>query len=100
MKVITLCGSLKFKNEMMKIAEELSLKGNCILTPVYPVNEKKERTTEELKKLKEAHFKRIDFSDAIYVVNVNDYIGESTKIEIEYAKSKGKEIFYYANKTF
>ena len=100
MKTITLCGSLKFKKEMMEVAEKLALEGNCILTPVYPVSEKIERTSEELKKLKEAHFKRIDFSDAIFVVNVNDYIGESTKLEIEYAKNKGKEILYYANKIF
>ena len=35
-----------------------------------------------------------DISDAIYVVNVNGYIGESTKKEIEYACKLGKEILY------
>lgn len=38
------------------------------------------------------HFKKIDISDVIYVVNVNGYIGESTKKEIEYAKSLKNEI--------
>ena len=96
MKIITLCGSLKFKKEMMGIAEKMALKGNCILTPVYPVAENYTRTDEQLKMLKEAHFKKIELSDAILVVNINDYIGESTKLEIEYAKKIGKEIIYYS----
>ena len=97
MKIITLCGSLKFKKEMMETAEKMALKGNCILTPVYPVLENYERTDEQLKKLKEEHFKRIELADAILVVNVNNYIGNSTNLEIEYAKKLGKEILYYTD---
>ena len=95
MKTITLCGSLRFQKEMMKVAEEMALKGNCILTPVYPVLENSKRTEEQMQKLKEAHFKRIELSDAILVVNVNNYIGNSTNLEIEHAKKLGKEILYY-----
>ena len=54
-------------------------------------------TDEQIENLKIAHFKKIDLSDAIYVVNVNGYIGESTKLEIEYAKSNNKEIIYLNN---
>ena len=95
MKIITLCGSLKFQKEMMIIAEKMALEGNCILTPVYPIIENCERTDEQLKKLKKAHFKRIELSDAILVINKNNYIGDSTKLEIEYAQKLGKEILYY-----
>lgn len=97
MKIITLCGSLKLKKEMMTIAENMSLKGYCILTPVYPVSENIERTEEQLVKLKEAHFRKIELSDAILVVNVNNYIGDSTKLEIEYARELGKKIIYYTD---
>lgn len=97
MKIITLCGSLKFQKEMMYVAEKMALKGNCILTPVYPVLGNCERTDEQLEKLKEAHFKRIELSDTILVVNVNNYIGKSTNLEIEYAKKLGKEIMYYTD---
>ena len=97
MKIITLCGSLKFKKEMMTIAEKMALDGYCILTPVYPVSEDIKRTKEQLIKLKEAHFKRIELSDAILVVNVNNYIGDSTNLEIEYAKKLDKEIIYYTD---
>lgn len=97
MKIITLCGSLKFQKEMMIIAEKIALEGYCILTPVYPVLENMERTEEQLIKLKEAHFKRIELSDTILVVNVNNYIGNSTNLEVEYAKKLGKEIIYYTD---
>ena len=94
MKVITICGSLKFKKEMMIVAEKLAIEGNCVLTPVYPISENLEKTEEQLEKLKEAHFKRIELSDSIYVINKDNYIGKSTKLEIEYAKKLGKEIIY------
>ena len=80
---------------MMKVAEKIALDGYCVLTPVYPVLENMERTEEQLIKLKEAHFKRIELSDAILVVDINNYIGNSTNLEIDYAKKLGKEIIYY-----
>ena len=95
MKIITLCGSLKFKKEMMEIAEKMALDGNCVLTPVYPVLENYKRTDRQLELLKEAHFKKIELSDSILVVNINNYSGNSTNLEIEYAKKLGKEIIYY-----
>ncbi len=97
MKVITLCGSLKFQKDMMIVAEKMALEGNCILTPVYPILENCERTDEQLEKLKQAHFKKIELSDAILVINVNNYIGDSTNLEIEYAKKLEKEIIYYTD---
>lgn len=97
MKIVTLCGSLKFENEMMIIAEKMALEGYCILTPIYPVLENVKRTEEQLMKFKEEHFKRIELSDAILVVNVNNYIGNSTNLEIEYAKKLEKEIIYYTD---
>lgn len=59
MKVITICGSLKFQSEMMIEAEKLALDGNCVLTPVYPIPENLVKTEEQLEKLKLVHFKRI-----------------------------------------
>ena len=93
MKVITICGSMKFQKEMMITAEKLALEGNCILTPVYPVLNN-EKTEEQLEELKNEHFKKIELSDAIFVVNKNQYIGESTKLEIEYAMKLKKELMY------
>lgn len=96
MKIITVCGSLKYQNEMMQITEKMAKGGTCMLTPVYPTG-KYGCSDEEKKLLREAHFERIKLSDSILVVNVDNYIGESTNKEIEYAKSLGKEIIYYTD---
>ena len=97
MRVITICGSLNFQKEMLYVAQQLALEGNCILTPTFPVSNNLNITNDQLKKLKEEHFKRIDLSDTILVMNVNNYIGESTSLEIEYATRLGKEIIYYSD---
>lgn len=96
MKIITICGSLKYQKEIMDVAEKLALKGNCVLTPVYPVSNN-ERTENQLKLLKEEHFKKIELSDEIMVVNVNNYIGDSTKLEIDYANKLNKQIAFYTD---
>ena len=96
MKIITVCGSLKYQNLMMEITEKMAKNGDCMLTPVYPTG-KYGCSDEEKKLLGEEHFERIELSDSILVVNVDNYIGESTNKEIEYAKSLGKEIIYYTD---
>ena len=94
-KIMTLCGSIKFKDEFMRIQEKLTLDRNIVLTPNFFNNIKKEEIDLETKKmLDEMHKQKIDISDEIYVINVGGYIGESTKSEIEYAKRKGKKISY------
>ena len=94
MNVITVCGSMKFKDEMVKVAHEYALKGNCVLFPLMDLG-KDEITEKEISYLKEAHFKRIELSDIVIVVNKDNYIGDSTKREIDYAISLGKQIIYY-----
>ena len=95
MNIITICGSLRFQKEMMSEAQKLALQGNCVFTPIYPVIENMKITKEQLQFLKEEHFKKIELSDLIYVINKDNYIGESTKLEIQYAKSLNKKITYY-----
>ena len=97
MKIITVCGSMKFVKEMMEITEKLELQGNCMLVPIYNPNKqnKDNFTEEEALMLDKMHKERIKISDAILVVNVDSYIGNSTKKEIEFAESLNKEIIYY-----
>ena len=98
MKIITVCGSYKFKKEMMEITEKMALKGNCMITPIDLTKPNKEAYTEdEALMLDKMHKEKIKLSDAILVINVNGYIGNSTNSEIEYAKSLNKEILYYTD---
>lgn len=55
---------------------------------------KNEINLETKKMLDEMHKQKIDMSDEVYIINVGGDIGESTKTEIEHAKTKGKKISY------
>ena len=94
MKVVTLCGSMRFAKQMQEIALELEVNQDyCVLTPV---GEKMGKPGErEIEKLAQAHFKKIDMSDAVYVVNIGGYIGESVSREVCYAQEHNKEIIYH-----
>jgi hypothetical protein len=94
MKVVTLCGSMRFAKQMQEIALELEVKqGYCVLTPVG--DNMLQPSEKEIEKLSQAHFKKIDMSDAIYIVNIGGYIGESVSREVYYAKAHNKEIIYH-----
>lgn len=95
MKTYTLCGSMRFEEEMRETAYYLETKkGYNILQCIYPVAGN-ELTPKDLQALQVAHYKKIDISDGVYVLNIGGYIGESVCQEIEYAKQCGKEIIYH-----
>ena len=60
-------------------------------------SDKNDYTQEEALMIDKMHKEKIKLSDAILVVNVNNYIGNSTKSEIEFAKSLNKEVMYYTD---
>lgn len=94
-KVITICGSMRYSKEMMKIAEELELKEEyAVIQCVYNIDGQRYEGVDA-SILDKIHRKKIDISDAIYVVNIDGYIGNSTRNEIEYAKNNGKEVIYH-----
>ena len=93
-KVITLCGSTRFKDDFERINRELTLMGNIVIS-VGCFGHSGDTFTEEQKvMLDDIHKRKIDIADAIYVINRDGYIGSSTKSEIEYAKQHGKQIIY------
>ena len=95
MKTYTICGSMRFDREMKEIAYDLEThKGYNVLQCVYYEGDVIP-TENELMRLAEAHYRKIDLSDGIYVVNIGGYIGKSVKKEIEYAKQHGKEVVYH-----
>lgn len=95
MKVVTICGSMRFAGHMQEIARELEATQRlCVIQCVYNPKIRKE-TLDENNNLTDAHFKKIEICDAIYVMNIGGYIGEATRQEIEYAKKLGKEIIYH-----
>lgn len=96
-KVVTLCGSVKFMDKIQEISERLELENGYAVIGIVPHVLNRDLTQDEKDLLGELHRTKIDLSDAIFVVNIGGYIGESVKSEIEYAKEKGKEIIYLEN---
>lgn len=93
-KVVTLCGSTKFKKEFIDTLRRLTLEGYIVLLPGVYAHSGDNLTSEDKLMLDDMHKRKIDMSDEIYVINKNDYIGDSTNSEIEYAKAQGKPVTY------
>lgn len=98
-KVITLCGSTKFKDEFLNEQKRLTLEGNIVISVGFFEHSKEDevwtKNTKEM--LDDMHKRKIDMADEIFVINKDGYIGSSTKSEIEYATKTGKIVHYMEN---
>lgn len=103
--VVCLCGSTRFFEAYQETNFVETMKGNIVLSVGFYAHrpevfqwrmghgEKANVITDaEKDMLDELHKRKIDLSDEIFVINVDGYIGESTKGEIEYARQHGKRI--------
>lgn len=123
-KIITICGSMRFKNIMIDCYNELTSKGYLVFLPFFG-----EVTNENMETIHEVHYEKIRMSDYVVIVDSNKgighlskylspdsewkqvengcsvtlkykpyidtpYIGDDTNREIEFAKSIEKEIRY------
>ena len=94
-KVITLCGSTKFKDQFEEANVKLTMEGNVVISVgVFGHANKVEFTEGQKEKLDKIHLQKIDMADEIFVINVGGYIGSSTKNEIKYAKLQGIPVNY------
>lgn len=95
-KVITLCGSTKFKEQFIAEQKRLTLQGYIVIcVGLFGHSGDDEVWSEDTKiMLDDMHKRKIDMADEIFVINVGGYIGKSTKSEIEYAKMTGKIVKY------
>ena len=93
-KVITLCGSTRFRAEYERVQKELTLQGNIVISVgLFGHSGDDEVWKDGVKEmLDEMHLAKIDMADEIFVINPGGYIGASTKREIAYASAKGKKI--------
>jgi hypothetical protein len=94
-KIITLCGSSKFKNQFKEQYERLSSLGYIVLSlACFSHTDNINISCRQEEKLLKIHKHKIDISDQVFVINYGNYIGDGTVEEIEYAKSKGIEVIY------
>ena len=85
--IVTLCGSYKFKEEMFKQYIRITEGKHVVLMPAFDAKLSMEDKVA-------LHRRKIDMSDAIYVVDVDGYYGEHTKAEIDYAEQQGKLVIF------
>ena len=100
-EIVCLCGSSRFIESFAVLAWEFEKQGRIalglhLLPASYPTKvadhiAEAEGVTDILNNL---HLRKIDLADAVFIVNVNGYIGTDTRREIAYAKQLGKPITY------
>ena len=95
-KVITLCGSTRFKDQFIEAQKRLTLEGNIVISVgLFGHSGDDEVWNEGTKEmLDDMHKRKIEMADEIFVINVGGYIGSSTKSEIEFARRTGKTVRY------
>jgi len=104
-KIVTMCGSSKFCDIMAVCAwlierdEQAITMGLHLLPPWYPDCPDSHLAEAEgvHEAMDELHLRKIDLSDEIFVVNFNDYIGDSTRRETEYAMKQCKPIRWFTH---
>ena len=93
--VITLSGSTRFKDEFLAVQRDLTLQGHIVLSVgLFGHADNEDLTLEEKVRLDNLHKEKINMSDAIFVINKDGYIGESTYSEIDWANRMKKQIFF------
>jgi len=97
-RVITLCGSTRFKEDFERVNRQLTLAGNIVISVGCFGHAGDTFTDEEKIMLDDIHKRKIDMADAIFVINKDGYIGESTKSEIKYALEHNKQVMLMENK--
>lgn len=100
--IITLCGSTKFKNIFEEVNRRLTWSGSIVLSVgSFHHSENDHDIAGQIiarkVKLDVLHKEKIAISQAIVVINVGGYVGESTKSEIEHAWNLNKEIYWFTN---
>lgn len=91
-QTVTICGSTRFKDEMIQLAKDMTKQGYIVLMPMLFAHSGDVITDEEKEQLDELHFAKIEKADIVYIVNPNGYVGESTRREIEWARFLHKQI--------
>lgn len=100
---VVLSGSTQFKDEYLLVAQNLALSGYIVLhTNVYSHADGKELSDGDKALLADEHIAMMDIADMMYVIDKDGYIGESTKAEIAYFKSRHPYslIAYYTKSEF
>lgn len=100
-RIVAICGSTRFWNEMADADRELTAQGYVVVKPGCDLKRPHPlwadpAEAEALKvRLDALHKAKIRAADEVLVVNPGGYIGDSTAAEIAYAEELGKPVRYW-----
>lgn len=102
-RIVTLCGSTRFKDAFDEANYQETMKGNIVLSVGFFMHASGNKhgdgvgcTPEQKVFLDYLHKKKIDMSDEILVLDIGGYIGESTASEIRHAVQNGVKVRYHS----
>lgn len=102
-KIVCLCGSTRFGSTFAEANLQETLKGNIVLT--IGCNMKDDDTFAHMSdadkmeikaKLDILHLAKIDLAHEVLFLDVNGYMGESTRRELQYSVMRDKRIRYWS----
>lgn len=93
--IVCLCGSTRFREAFEEANYRETLEGKIVLSVGCFGNSGHVISEDQKIFLDELHKRKIDLADEILVLNVGGYIGESTRNEIIYARSKNKRVRFW-----
>lgn len=92
--IVTICGSTRFRAEITEANRWLTLAGLIVLAPGVFGHDGDELNDVQKEELDALHLRKIDLAHQVYVVNPGNYVGDSTRAEIEYARKAGKPVSF------
>ena len=90
--IVCLCGSTKFKYTYRHIEAKEELAGNIVLS----IGSFEPLTSEQQVFVDALHIERIKLCDEILVIDVDEYVGDSTTRAIGYATDLNKRIRFWS----
>ena len=99
-KIVCLCGSTRFWKCFQEISLRETRAGKIVLSIGAATGSDAEHlangsiTLADKEMFDYLHRRKIDLADEVLVLNIGGYIGESTRVEIEYANQVGVPVSY------
>lgn len=96
-QVVTICGSMRFYDRMIKVAEYYTAAGSVVLMPFVTIAADEQADSDVKSMLDRMHRQKIDMADVIIVVTDPEtrYVGESTRSEMAYAEATRKTVLWF-----
>lgn len=94
-RIVAIIGSSRFKTAHLGVAQKCTLQGKIVLLAGFwhhvdrlPITDEKKRELDQLM------LRKIEMANEVYVVNINGYLGKTTREGILYVQELDKPITY------